>query len=124
LETHVRDVNGFPILEVAGEIDIYTAPLFKQAVVDLVAAGHRDLFIDMAHVRFMDSSGFGTLLGATKRLRPQGGSLHLFHCSSTIEKMLHLIRLDTIIALHPTESDAIAAASRPRSEEMTTVGRA
>jgi anti-sigma B factor antagonist len=117
LETQVRDVDGFPILEVTGEIDIFTAPLFKQAVVGLVSAGHRHLFIDMSRVGFMDSSGFGTLLGATRRLRPEGGSLHLFRCIPSIEKMLHLIRLDTIIGVHPTQADAIAAVSRGSAGE-------
>jgi anti-sigma B factor antagonist len=116
LETQVRDLDGFPILEVAGEIDIFTAPLFKQAVVNLVSAGHRHLFIDMSRVGFMDSSGFGTLLGATRRLRPEGGSLHLFQCIPSIEKMLHLIRLDTIIGVHPTEAEAIAAVTRTRED--------
>lgn len=121
LETQVREVKGFPILEVSGEIDIFTAPLFRQAVVSLVSAGHRHLFIDMSRVGFMDSSGFGTLLGATRRLRPQGGSLHLFHCIPSIEKMLHLIRLDTIIGLHATEADAIAAITEDRTEGAPTV---
>jgi len=112
LETSVRQAHGYAILAVSGEIDIYTAPLFKQAVVDLVADGHRIIFIDMTRVGFMDSSGFGTLLGATKRLRPEGGSLHLFHCTPSIEKMLHLIRLDTIIGIHATEADALAAVTR------------
>jgi anti-sigma B factor antagonist len=112
LETRVREADGFAVLEVVGEIDIFTAPLFKQAVVGLVSAGHRYLFIDMSRVGFMDSSGFGTLLGATRRLRPEGGSIHLFHCLPSIEKMLHLIRLDTIIGVHPTEADAIAAVKR------------
>jgi anti-sigma B factor antagonist len=112
----VRHTNGIPILEVTGEIDIFTAPIFKQAVVSLVSEGHRDIFIDMSRVGFMDSSGFGTLLGATKRLRPAGGSLHLFQCNMSIEKMLHLIRLDTIIGIHPTEADAFAGAERTRAE--------
>jgi anti-anti-sigma factor len=63
----------------------------------------------MAGVEFMDSSGFGTLLGATKRLRPEGGSVHLFACSPTIERMLHLIRLDTIVGVHAHEDDAVAS---------------
>src|SRR5205823_833585 len=103
LQTSVRQDAPYPVLVVAGEIDVFTAPLFKQAIVNLVAQGHRHLFIDMQAVTFMDSSGFGALLGATKRLRPEGGSLNLIGCNRTMQRMLHLTRLDTILGLY--ESD-------------------
>jgi anti-sigma B factor antagonist len=110
LHTHVRPDAPYPVLVVAGEIDVFTAPLFKQAVVNLVAEGHRHLFLDMREVSFMDSSGFGALLGATKRLRPEGGSLNLVGCNKTIQRMLHLTRLDTILGVYETEAEAMAAA--------------
>jgi anti-sigma B factor antagonist len=110
LHTAVRSDGPHPVLVVAGEIDVFTAPLFKQAVVNLVAEGHRRLFLDMREVSFMDSSGFGALLGATKRLRPEGGSLNLIGCSKTIQRMLHLTRLDTILGVYETEQEALAAA--------------
>src|SRR5438132_2620743 len=109
LHTHVRRDSPHPVLVVAGEIDVFTAPLFKQAVVNLVAEGHRHLFLDMREVSFMDSSGFGALLGATKRLRPEGGSLNLIACNKTIQRMLHLTRLDTIRGVHESEQEAMTA---------------
>jgi anti-anti-sigma factor len=68
------------------------------------------LIIDMNGVTYMDSSGFGALLGATKRLRPEGGALHLVGAKPTVERMLHLTRLDTVIDMYPTMDQAIAAA--------------
>lgn len=109
LQTHVSDESPHPVLVVAGEIDVFTAPLFKQAVVNVVAAGHRHLFIDLRGVTFMDSSGFGALLGATKRVRPDGGSLSLIGCNRTIQRMLHLTRLDTILGLYETSEEALTA---------------
>jgi anti-sigma B factor antagonist len=108
LHTQVRRDGRYPVLVVAGEIDVFTAPLFKQAVVNLVAEGHRHLFLDMREVTFMDSSGFGALLGATKRLRPEGGSLNLIGCNRMIQRMLHLTRLDTILGVFPHEEEAMA----------------
>ena len=113
LDYEVQRIAGLPVLCVSGEIDIYTAPLFKQAVVNLVAEGHRHLFLDMREVLFMDSSGFGALLGATKRLRPEGGSLNLIGCNRTMQRMLHLTRLDTILGMFETEEEAMAAIQGP-----------
>jgi anti-sigma B factor antagonist len=110
LETNVRQSDVGPVLAVSGEIDVYTAPMFKQAVVGLVTDGTQHVFIDMNGVTYMDSSGFGALLGATKRLRPAGGALHLVGAKPTVERMLHLTRLDTVIEMHSTLDQAIAAA--------------
>lgn len=109
LDYEVQQVAGLPVLCVSGEIDIYTAPLFKQAVVNLVSEGNRDVIIDLSKVTFMDSSGFGTLLGATKRLRPVGGGLHLASPNSTIQRMLRLTRLDTIMQIYDTTQAAVQA---------------
>jgi anti-sigma B factor antagonist len=113
LQTHLRQDAPYPVLVVAGEIDVFTAPLFKQAIVNVVAAGHRHLFIDMREVTFMDSSGFGALLGATKRLRPEGGSLNLIGCNRTIQRMLHLTRLDTILGVFDTLDAALRSVQSP-----------
>lgn len=105
----VQKVEGCPVLMVKGEIDIYTAPMFKQAVVGLVSDGNTNVVIDLSGVTFMDSSGFGTLLGATRRLRPAGGGLHLAGANSTIQRMLRLTRLDTIMELYDTAEEAVRA---------------
>jgi anti-sigma B factor antagonist len=105
----VRQVSGRPVLFVTGEIDLYTAPLFKQSVVNLVSEGTQNVVIDLTGVTFMDSSGFGTLLGATRRLRPGGGGLHLAGPNSTIQRMLRLTRLDSIMQIHETAEAAVEA---------------
>jgi len=107
----VRQVSGRPVLFVTGEIDIYTAPLFKQSVVNLVSEGTSNVVIDLSGVTFMDSSGFGTLLGATRRLRPGGGGLHLAGPNSTIQRMLRLTRLDSIMEIHESVEAAVQSVS-------------
>ena len=105
----IQRVSGLPVLAVSGEIDIYTAPLFKQAVVNLVSEGNKSVVIDLSGVTFMDSSGFGTLLGATRRLRPLGGGLYLAGPNNTIQRMLKLTRLDSIMQVYPSREDAVTA---------------
>jgi anti-sigma B factor antagonist len=109
LETGFREVSGKKILDVSGEIDVYTAPQFKEAVNNVVSEGQLDLLINMAGVTYMDSSGFGALLSATKRLRPQGGTVNLIRCNSSIDRILRITRLNTIFAIYETTEEAIGA---------------
>lgn len=109
LETQVRDSGGIPVIDVAGEIDLYTAPQFKRALTDTVDDGHCRILVNMKQVSYMDSSGFGTLLGVTKRVRPGGGSVNLIGCNDAIHRMLHITRLSTVFGLYDDEESAICA---------------
>ncbi len=109
LETGVKDIDGMKVLDVAGEIDVYTAPQFKEAVNGIIAGGQKHLIIDMSDVTYMDSSGFGTLLSATRRLRPQGGTINLVKCNTSIDRILRITRLNTVFATYDSIGDAISA---------------
>lgn len=107
LETRTRTNTGLPVIDVAGEIDLYTAPMFKQALTQSIEDGNKNILVNMSGVSYMDSSGFGTLLGATKRVRPDGGSVNLIGCNDAICRMLKITRLNTIFGLFDDEDTAV-----------------
>ncbi len=109
LEVGFRDVGDIKVLEVAGEIDVYTAPQFKEGVNSVLSTGQKHLIINMEGVTYMDSSGFGTLLSATKRLRPQGGSVSLVKVTSAIDRILKITRLNTVFNTYNSVEEAIEA---------------
>lgn len=109
IETAVETISGLPVAKVAGEIDVYTVPEFKAAVNKAIEVGAMDLIIDLTKVDYMDSSGFGILLGAAKRVRPKGGTINLVGCSEAIERMLKITRLDTIFGTYGQVADAVDA---------------
>lgn len=110
LETQLKDINGMQVLDVTGEIDVYTAPQFKDAVNTVIAAGQKHLVVDMTNVTYMDSSGFGALLSATRRLRPQGGTVNLVKVSGAIDRILKITRLNTVFAVYGSLDEALRAA--------------
>ena len=116
IETKLRHHEDVPVLDVVGEIDIYTTPQFKEAVSAAIDENKPAIVINMTQVTYMDSSGFGTLLSATKRLRPLDGALYLSGCNEAIQRMLQITRLNTIFGVYETEAEAIAAAKAAPSE--------
>ena len=101
------DIQGIKVLKLSGEIDIYSAPKFRSAVMHILDEDELHLIIDMQNVRYMDSSGFAILVTAIKRLSPNGGTMSLVGCTSTINRMLHVIHLDSIISLYQNMDDAM-----------------
>ncbi len=110
-------IRGIAVLNVDGEIDIYTAPHFKNAISELIAQGHTNILIDMTRVDFMDSSGFGTLLSATKPLRPVGGSISLCCCNEAISRMLEITRLNTLFHVFLSREEALASLQHAEAAE-------
>jgi anti-sigma B factor antagonist len=112
LATYTEEVNGIPILNAVGEIDLSTASIFKKAISDLIDSGNNHVLIDMSQVAFMDSSGFGTLLSAIKVLRPQNGSLSLASCNDAVNRMLDITRLNTLFHVYPSRAAALTDMER------------
>lgn len=122
ISSRVRETEGVPVIDVSGEVDIYTTPQFKEAVNEALQQGHLHIIINLTDVAYMDSSGFGTLLSATKRLRPQNGGIYLVGCNEAVSRMLEITRLNTIFTVVDSEDAAIAAiASNLMSQARTPV---
>lgn len=105
LETTQRD--GVAVLSLRGEIDVYTAPRMRQAIVDLVDAGSRNIVIDMENVDFLDSTGLGVLVEGLKRVRTRGGSLSLVVTQDKIVKIFDITGLNKAFPIHGSLEEAL-----------------
>ncbi|NHC15758.1 STAS domain-containing protein [Motilibacter deserti] len=97
------------VVEVGGEIDVYTAPRLREQLVDLVADGKYHLVVDMERVDFLDSTGLGVLVGGLKRVRAHDGSLRLVCTQERILKIFRITGLTKVFPIHDSVEDALAA---------------
>jgi anti-sigma B factor antagonist len=106
LSTHT--VGEHTVLEVGGEVDVYTAPRLRERLIELVEGGARHVVVDLSRVEFLDSTGLGVLVGALKRLRAAGGTLGLVCAHERLLKIFRITALDRVFALY----DTVEAATR------------
>jgi anti-sigma B factor antagonist len=105
----VGPVGDCAVLQVAGEIDAYTAPMLREQLRELAAKGAVHLIADLSQVSFLDSTGLGVLVGALKRLREAGGSLTLMIIAPRILRLFQITGLTKVFAIHPSVTGAITA---------------
>jgi len=110
LDLTVRKEDEHTVLEVAGEIDVYTAPKLREKLIELVSEGNYHLVIDLEKVDFLDSTGLGVLVGSLKRVRNHGGSLQLV---CTQEKILKIFRITGLTKVFPIHGSVAEATARP-----------
>jgi len=109
LTVNATTAEPFEIIEVGGEVDVYTAPKLREAIVAAVDAGHTRLIIDVQKVEFLDSTGLGVLVGALKRVRADDGSLDIVCTQERIAKIFEITGLDKVFGLHDSIEAARAA---------------
>lgn len=97
------------MLEVAGEVDLYTAPSLREKVISLVEQGARNLLVNLEQVGFMDSSGLGVLVAGLKRLKEAGGDMALVCRNGPALKVLAITGLDRVFRVHGSVADAVGS---------------
>jgi len=80
--------HGWAVLHVAGEIDLVSGGEIRNELHRLVAAGIRQVVLDLGSVRFCDSSGVGVLIAARRLLRSCSGELRLVLPTSSLAEGL------------------------------------
>jgi len=99
------------LISLTGEIDLYTAPEFKQQLLDVIAQGGKEVVVDFSDTTFIDSTTLGVLVGGVKRLRTNEGQLSLVCSDRNITKIFEITGLDRVFAIYPTREEAVAKLS-------------
>jgi anti-sigma B factor antagonist len=103
--------GGIYVIALAGEVDLYTAPEFKQQLLDVIAQGGKDVIVDFSDTTFIDSTTLGVLVGGVKRLRTNDGQLSLVCSDRNITKIFEITGLDRVFTIYPTRDEAISSVS-------------
>jgi anti-sigma B factor antagonist len=97
-------VVAFPV----DEIDAGNAPELKRDVAPILDAG-RHVVIDLARLRFIDSSGLGAMLSCLRHVSARGGDLKLCALAPPVRAAFELVRMDRIFEIFATRDDAVRA---------------
>jgi anti-sigma B factor antagonist len=96
------------VISLAGEVDLYTAPEFKQQLLEVIGQGGREVIVDFSDTTFIDSTTLGVLVGGVKRLRTNEGQLALVCSDRNITKIFEITGLDRVFTIYPTREEAIS----------------
>jgi anti-sigma B factor antagonist len=95
------------VIALTGEVDLYTAPEFKQQLLDVISQGSKHVIVDFTNTTFIDSTTLGVLVGGVKRLRTNDGQLSLVCSDRNITKIFEITGLDRVFTIYPTRNEAV-----------------
>jgi anti-sigma B factor antagonist len=103
------DKDGIQVIDVEGEIDIYTAPRLRELLIDLAGKTSYQLIVNLDKVGFPGSTGLGVLAGGLRRVRVHDGSLDLVCTREPILRIFRVTGLTEVFGIYQTVDQAIAA---------------
>ena len=110
MEIKVRNFGGAVILDLEGPLVMGDPEkAFMERVRQELDAGSRRIAVNLAGVKYMDSSGVGALVRIFKWMREVDGRCRFYAPSSQVRQILKMVRLDTMLELADDEDSALAA---------------
>jgi len=105
----VRAEAGVTVAELAGELDLASAPALREQLLGLLRRGSSRLVLDLSRVSFCDASGLAVLVGTGRRARLLGGFQRLAAVSPHVARVLNLTGLRRHLPVFATVQAAAAA---------------
>jgi anti-anti-sigma factor len=90
------------------KLDTTIAPELKSEFVTLQAEGFQQVILDLANVKYSDSSGLSALL-VGNRLFGETGSFVLCGLQEHVSKLIKISQLDKVLTIFDTQKDAVNA---------------
>ncbi len=108
MELDIRTERSATLCEITlrGEVDVYTAPQLKQALVESIEGGCSNIVVNLEGISFIDSSGLGVLVSALRRARERDGAVRIV---CTRENILKIFRITGLDKVFPVFADAAEA---------------
>lgn len=96
---HVR------IVQLEGEVDIYSSRQFKEALFRGISEGATRVIIDLAKVTFIDSTALGVVVSGLRAV----GDLDIVCCDEHVRSIFEITKLDRIMHVYRSRDEALAA---------------
>ncbi len=108
LKTSTRIVNGIVIVDIIGQLRLGEGTnVVRDLVRDLMGKNYKNILLNLADVRHIDSAGVGELMSCYTSVRNQGGQFKLMNLSKNVHDLLQITKLYTVFDIAENEGNAL-----------------
>lgn len=101
-DSHVQNVlkKNMAILKTTGEISLFSAKKFKEAMSDRIENGVNIFLVDLSSTSHIDSSGLAAFISTQARLFKEAqGKIIIYSVPMHLQKIFELTKLDKLIGI-------------------------
>jgi len=118
-------VDGHPVLRLVGALTMLTSAQFDQDVyTELAEFDNVEVVLDVSELKFIDSSGLGSLVRLIQHVKSKDGSIHLAGMRANLLELIYISRLEREFKWYKSVEEAVAALKLAAVEEPAETGEA
>lgn len=102
LKIDIVDAEDKSIVHLAGELDVYTAPQLKEALLPLTKKQGNFVEVNLADIGYMDSTGLGVFISALKNTKEYNSHMKLVNPQARVSRLFKITGLHEIMDLQET----------------------
>ncbi|AKM82018.1 TPA: anti-sigma factor antagonist [Candidatus Berkelbacteria bacterium] len=99
--------EGICVIDVSGEIDVYTSPRLKQQINGCFNNRQYRIVVNLTEAEYLDASALGILISGLKGCREQNGTLLLICPKPRVLKIFEITGLNKIFEIFLTTEEAL-----------------
>lgn len=108
LDVKERQAGDVTILDMSGEVRIGEGAVsLRDSIRHLADQGKKKVLLNLAGVKYMDSTGVGELIANYTTVTRQGGQLKLLNLTDRIQNLLVITKLLTVFDSYDNETEAL-----------------
>ena len=108
LDVKERQAGDVTILDMSGEVRIGEGAVsLRDSIRQLADQGKKKVLLNLAGVKYMDSTGVGELIANYTTVTRQGGQLKLLNLTDRIQNLLVITKLLTVFDAYDNEAEAL-----------------
>src|SRR6476661_707189 len=108
LDVKERQAGDVTILDLSGEVRIGEGSIaLRDSIRGLADQGKKKVLLNLAGVKYVDSSGIGELIANYTTVKRQGGQLKLLNLTDKIQNLLVITKLLTVFDSYEDEGEAL-----------------
>ena len=108
LDVKERQAGDVTILDLSGEVRIGEgAVALRDSIRNLADQGKNKVLLNLAGVKYMDSTGVGELIANYTTVTRNGGQLKLLSLTEKIQNLLVITKLLTVFDAYENEAEAL-----------------
>lgn len=108
MEFRIEKLENYTLIQVMEEkLDTHIAPNLKSELVLVSGNGEKNIILDLAKVRYCDSSGLSAILVANRLCKNANGTFVLTGLNEAVERLITISQLDTVLNITNTVEEGI-----------------
>ena len=115
-----RSLDGVTILDLSGDIQMGQGnDYLHRTIHSLIDEGTKKVLVNLANIRYIDSSGLGELVSGFTTMERAGGELKLLNLTERVSELMMITKLLTVFETFDDEQTAVASFRQAENKVVT-----